>query len=162
MTTSCRTTAGLVRERPTPVTAIVADALDRVAPLAAARAVVLDTDLGDAAPAQRLRCDPAALSRALGNLLENAIQASPGGSVCVSLAGAGDDVVSLELLNEPASVPPAVRGALFERAVTARSRGGSGLGLAIARAAIKAHGGRVRFVEMGPPRVRVRVELPCG
>jgi hypothetical protein len=23
------------------------------------------------------------------------------------------------------------------------------------------HGGRVYFVEMGPPRVRVRVELPC-
>ena len=37
---------------------------------------------------------------------------------------------------------------------------GSGLGLAIARAAVEAHGGRVHFVELGPPRVRVRVELP--
>ena len=37
---------------------------------------------------------------------------------------------------------------------------GSGLGLAIARAAVEAHGGSVHFVELGPPRVRVRVELP--
>jgi len=30
----------------------------------------------------------------------------------------------------------------------------------IARAAVEAHGGRVHFVELGPPRVRVRIELP--
>jgi signal transduction histidine kinase len=58
-----------------------------------------------------------------------------------------------------------VRRHLFERAATgshdvAGKRKGSGLGLAIARAAIEAHGGRVSFVELGPPRVRVRVQLP--
>jgi signal transduction histidine kinase len=152
-------TAGLA-ERPMPFASVVADALDRVAPLAVARDVTLAADLGVADSPQRLRCDPGALARAIGNLLENAVQASPGGRVHVSLAGSDDDAFSLDLVNEPASVPPAVRGALFERAVTARPRGGSGLGLAIARAAIEAHGGRVRFVEMGPPRVRVRVELP--
>ena len=50
-----------------------------------------------------------------------------------------------------------MRRDLFERGAHAH---GSGLGLAIVRAAVEAHGGRVRFVEMGPPRVRVRLELP--
>jgi signal transduction histidine kinase len=74
--------------------------------------------------------------------------------------GAGGDVV-LDVVNEPAAVPREIRGRLFERAVTSREGKGSGLGLAIARAAVELHGGRVYFVEMGPPRVRVRVELPC-
>jgi signal transduction histidine kinase len=57
-------------------------------------------------------------------------------------------------------VADGVRRHLFERAVTSDGHKGSGLGLAIARAAVEAHGGRVRFVELGPPRVRVRIELP--
>jgi signal transduction histidine kinase len=65
--------------------------------------------------------------------------------------------VVVDVVNEPSEIASCVRDRLFERATTSR---GSGLGLAIARAAIEAHGGRVRFVEMGPPRVRVRIELP--
>jgi signal transduction histidine kinase len=155
-------TASLARERATPLQELVGDTLDRLAPLATARSVSVDADLAPGTGAHRsLRCDPAALSRALGNLLENAIQASPGGRVRLSAFDAGSDMVALDVVNEPASVPRDMRAALFERANTAGAHRGSGLGLAIARAAIEAHGGRVRFVEMGPPRVRVRVELPC-
>jgi signal transduction histidine kinase len=52
-----------------------------------------------------------------------------------------------------------VRERLFQRAPSGK-KNGTGLGLAIARAAVEAHGGRVRFLEMGPPRVTVRIELP--
>lgn len=160
LVTLARLETGGLAERPTAFASVVTGALDRVAPLAAARAVTVAADLGTGGSPQRLRCDAAALTRAISNLLENAVQASPGGRVQVSLAQATEGAVSLDLVNEPASVPPSVRSALFERCVTARPHSGSGLGLAIARAAIEAHGGRVRFVEMGPPRVRVRVELP--
>ena len=154
-------TAGLAPERPTPVAAVVADAIDRVAPLASARSVAIGSDVAADVPAgAHVRCDRAALSRALGNLLENAIEATPRGRVHVSLAGSRAGTLLLDVVNEPASVPPDVRGALFERATTSGKGRGSGLGLAIARAAVEAHGGRVRFVELGPPRVRVRVELP--
>jgi signal transduction histidine kinase len=100
------------------------------------------------------------LSRAIGNLLENAVVAAPGGRVDIDVQGRGRDALVVDVCNEPSTVPPEVRARLFERASTARTRGGSGLGLAIARAAIEAHGGRIRFVELGPPRVRVRLELP--
>jgi signal transduction histidine kinase len=153
-------TAGLAGERATSLDALVADAIERVAPMATARSVAIGSELVDRAAHGRLRCDPAALARALGNLLENAIEATPGGRVHVSIAASGAGEVHLDVVNEPASVPRDVRAVLFERAATSGKRRGSGLGLAIARAAVEAHGGRIQFVELGPPRVRVRVELP--
>ena len=150
-------TAALAPEAPTAVGAIVAQAVDRVAPLAAARGVAIASD--DEAGGRKLRCDAAAHSRAIGNLLENAVDATPGGRVTLELDDAGD-AVRLDVVNEPSCVPPAVRGRLFQRASSSGKDKGTGLGLAIARAAVEAHGGRVSLVELGPPRVRVRVELP--
>jgi len=111
------------------------------------------------APDPAVRGNAAALERALGNLLENAVDASAGGEVSVSLREAASGVV-LDVTNEPAFVPRDIQDRLFERAVTSRAGKGTGLSLAIARAAVEAHGGTIRFVELGPPRVRVRVELP--
>lgn len=107
-----------------------------------------------------MRGDREALTRALANLLENAVAASPGGSVALSIETPSPREVALDVVNEPGEVPVALRQRLFQRAATSRKGSGSGLGLAIARAAIEAHGGRVRFLELGPPRVRVRIELP--
>jgi len=153
--------ASLAPDGTSSVDALVEGALERVAPLASARGVVLDAPAdGPSRGSGRVRGDAAALARALGNLLENAVDASPGGHVQVSVEGDGRDGVAVDIVNEPASVPEAMRPLLFRRAATAGKRGGSGLGLAIARAAVEAHGGRLRFVELGPPRVVVRVELP--
>jgi signal transduction histidine kinase len=152
-------TAALAAERATSLNVVVAEAIDRVMPMATARSVALGSDLLRAG-APRLRCDPSALARALANLLENAIEATPGGRVHVSVAVADTQAVLLDVVNEPACVPREVRCSLFERAPTAGKPRGSGLGLAIARAAVEAHGGRLHFVELGPPRVRVRLELP--
>jgi signal transduction histidine kinase len=154
-------TASLGSERATLVRALIATAVDRVAPLASARGVSLETRVtvglrGDRA----FRCDPAALARALGNLLENAVDATPGGRVSVSFDGASRGPLCVDVVNEPASVPHEMRAGLFRRGGASRKPSSSGLGLAIARAAVEAHGGRVRLLEMGPPRVRVRVELP--
>jgi signal transduction histidine kinase len=107
-----------------------------------------------------VRCDAAAIGRALANLLENAVDATPGGDVSVSIDAQAPGSIFVDVVNEPSAVPREVRAHLFERAVTSGKGKGSGLGLAIARAAVEAHGGRVQFVELGPPRVRVRVELP--
>jgi signal transduction histidine kinase len=110
--------------------------------------------------AGKVRGDGNAISRALGNLIDNAVKATPEGKVEALVDERAADAVSIEISNAPSEVPADVRDRLFERAATSRRGSGSGLGLAIARAAIGAHGGRVRFVELGPPRVRVRVELP--
>jgi signal transduction histidine kinase len=154
-------TATLAVERTTSVGSLIAEAVDRVAPLATARGVALQTDLGTGRPAERsVRCDPAAIARALRNLLENAVDASPGGRVSVSFEGAAPGPLRVDVVNEPARVPREARESLFQRGRPGGKPGSTGLGLAIARAAVEAHGGRVRFLEMGPPRVRVRVELP--
>jgi two-component system sensor histidine kinase CreC len=153
-------TSALGDERSASLGAIVTRAIARVQPLAATRGVSVDADRA-LEPGPVLRCNAPALERALGNLLQNAVDATPGGQVRVSLDDGGRTGVVLDVVNEPASIPRAIRSRLFERAVTSREGRGSGLGLAIARAAVEVHGGRIYFVEMGPPRVRVRVELPA-
>jgi signal transduction histidine kinase len=139
---------------------VITRAVEQVAPLAAARGVTVQEGPGENAHDARVRCDGSAIGRALANLLENAVDATPGGAVSVSMDAHAKDAVFVDVVNEPAAVPREVRGHLFERAATAGKSGGTGLGLAIVRAAVEAHGGRVSFVELGPPRVRVRVELP--
>ena len=160
-------TAALGEESTVAVGAIVAQTLEAMKPLAEARGVTLvalsatQPVLGERLrPLGRLRCDPAAVARALGNLVENAVIATHRGTVSVSLHDGSAAFLVLEVLNEPASVPLEMRHRLFERAATSRRGSGSGLGLAIARAAVEAHGGQIKFVELGPPRVRVRIELP--
>jgi signal transduction histidine kinase len=150
-------TATIAPEQPLALGALIEDVLAALAPLAEAHRVSLPAP--KAVTRGRLRGDPAALTRALTNLVENAIDASPGGAVELALEER-DGLVMLELHNQPASIPPEIRDRLFERAITARKGDGTGLGLAIARAAIEAHGGHVRFTALGPPCVTVRIELP--
>lgn len=167
LVTLARLETASLDERSASLADVIGQALEQVTPLAAARGVALRgfREVGGEATS-RVRCDASAIGRALSNLLENAVDATPGGGaggVSVSVDARGKEAIFVDVVNEPACVPREMRGHLFERAITVRRTGsgrGTGLGLAIARAAVEAHGGRVTFVEMGPPRVRVRVELP--
>ena len=152
-------TAALAPDASMALSHVVDTALERIEPLAAARGVSLVSGAG--ALHSTLRGDAAALSRAIGNLLENAVEATPGGTVAVSLSESARGI-RVDVVNEPAAVVPEARERLFHRAASTGKKNGSGLGLAIARAAVEAHGGHVHFVEMGPPRVCVRIELPSA
>jgi len=150
-------TASISPEEATSVHELVHEALERVSPLAEATHVAVCSKL-EASDA--LRCDPSAIGRAIANLLENAVAANPGGAVEIASSAPDRSTLVLDVINEPACIPPHARKRLFERSPKSRDGRGSGLGLAMARAAVEAHGGTVRFIEMGPPRVRVRIELP--
>jgi signal transduction histidine kinase len=152
-------TASLSPDERTSMGALVRDALERIEPLAEATNVSVSSG-GGRGEGDHLRCDPAAIGRALGNILENAVTATPGGKVDIAVDVARHDTIVVDVVNEPASIPLDARRRLFERAPKSKSGRGSGLGLAMVRAAVEAHGGTIRFVEMGPPRVRVRLELP--
>jgi len=89
---------------------------------------------------------PRSLSRALMNLVENAIKYTPaGGKVELSLRTAEGHAL-LAVQDSGIGIAPADAERIFEPfvrldAARARETGGSGLGLAIARSIVEAHGG---------------------
>jgi two-component system sensor histidine kinase CreC len=106
----------------------------------------------------RVRGDATWLSRAVVNLVNNAVIHSSG-AVTVGVERSADDVVLR--VRSQGEIPRHVRHRLFRRFVTTRAdKGGSGLGLAIVRAVAEAHGGRVDLADAGPPEVEFRLTLP--
>jgi two-component system, OmpR family, sensor histidine kinase MprB len=89
-----------------------------------------------------LNGEPAALERAVTNLLDNAAKWSPpGGTVTVRLVGG-----ALEVADQGPGIDEADLAHVFERfyrSPEARTMPGSGLGLAIVRQVAENHGGRV-------------------
>lgn len=105
---------------------------------------------------------PAALKRAMANLIDNAIKY--GGCADVTLApGGGNALVTID--DQGPGIPSEARERVFApfvRLETSRSRdtGGTGLGLAVARAAIRAHGGDITLADRPGGGLRVSVSLP--
>ncbi|MFI5590050.1 ATP-binding protein [Amycolatopsis sp. NPDC051758] len=103
--------------------------------------VAFEAELADADVLAR----PAALERAVLNVLDNAAKWSPpGGSVQVTMSVEGD-TVRVRVDDEGPGIPEADLPHVFERfyrADTARALPGSGLGLAIVEQVITQHGGR--------------------
>ena len=107
-------------------------------------------------------CRPAALRRALRNLLENA--AAYGGRATVRIER-DDEEIRIVVEDEGPGVPEADLGRVFEpfvRLEASRSRdtGGSGLGLAIARSIVRGHGGDIALGNRAEGGLRATVALP--
>ncbi|GAA2876181.1 HAMP domain-containing sensor histidine kinase [Streptosporangium fragile] len=148
---------------------LVADALAGVEQLARAKGVRLTGELGPMAPVQ---ADAGELSRALRNLVVNAIRHTPGDGTVWVRAAVRDGVACLSVADCCGGIPPddlprvfdvAFRG---EAARTPRSDGagagaGAGLGLAIARGIVEAHQGSIGVVNTGPG-CRFEIRLPLS
>jgi signal transduction histidine kinase len=108
----------------------------------------------------RVRGDPIWISRAISNLIDNALAHSPPETpVFVRTRRIGEQV-ELHISNAGA-ISAYVRERLFRRFVTTRGdKGGTGLGLAIVRAVAEAHGGQAELLRAGPPDVEFRLLLP--
>lgn len=91
--------------------------------------------------------DAARLSRAVGNLVGNAIQhGEPGAAIHVRIDGSQAAMVRVEVRNQ-GLIPQSVRAHLFEPFRRGSDSGvkGLGLGLYIVQQVAEAHGGRVTF-----------------
>jgi signal transduction histidine kinase len=90
------------------------------------------------------RFDENRVSRALQNLIRNAIEAMgpQGGTLTIEAGLQGDDLV-ISVADTGPGIPDEIRGRLFQSFVTARKQGGTGLGLAIVKKTVDEHGGRV-------------------
>jgi signal transduction histidine kinase len=150
-----------IPSEPVDVTELADEAIEVLRPVANRAGVTLRLD------ADRRTVVPGgteAVSRALRNLIENAIRhAPPGSEVVVEVRSATGATVRV-LDQGPGFDPGFIDHAFdrFTRADDARSRdtGGSGLGLAIARGFVDALGGEI-WAEPGPGG-KVAFHLPAG
>jgi signal transduction histidine kinase len=97
--------------------------------------------------------DQEKLGRVLVNLLDNAMKYSPDGVPVTLTANAGDDCVTVSVIDEGPGIPENERERIFERfaqvAGTHSTRRGFGLGLTFCKLIIEALGGYI-WVEPGP------------
>jgi signal transduction histidine kinase len=90
--------------------------------------------------------DPHLLTRAIENLLDNALRHTPGGGVIRITCHDGDTTITFSVADTGPGIPPDDLPRIFSplfRADTSRSRstGGAGLGLVITQRILRAHGG---------------------
>jgi PAS domain S-box-containing protein len=152
-----------VDPRPTPVAAMIREAVESQRASVAAKSLTVRVD----SPAElSVRADPVRLRQVLDNLVSNAVKYTPaGGAVRVAAAAHGDEVV-VTVTDTGMGVPPEQYAQLFDRFFRASNavRGGikgTGLGLAITRAIVEAHGGRVTAAPSPSGGCTFTVTLPA-
>ena len=151
----------LVRER-CDLALVVQECVTLLQPLAAERAVTLETELASLV----VLGDRARLAQVVTNLVGNAIRYNKdGGKVRVTLVASGLEAV-LSTSDTGIGIPLADQPRVFERffrADPARSRdGGTGLGLAICSSIVAAHGGAISFESKPGEGTTFVVRLPLA
>lgn len=106
------------------------------------------------------RFDEERVSRAIHNLVRNAIEAmeDKGGRLTLYATTTADSMV-IEVSDTGPGVPVAIAGRIFQSFVTANKPGGTGLGLAIVKKIVDEHGGEVS-VDSSEAGATFRIILP--
>lgn len=112
-----------------------------------------------------VRADVALLSRAVGNILANALRHNPPGTrVAVRVEDAQPGWCAVEVADNGEGIAEEDLPRLFERhwkgSQNEAQSAGSGLGLAIAREVAELHGGHIRAESTQGSGATFRVELP--
>jgi signal transduction histidine kinase len=101
------------------------------------------------------------LNQVWANLLDNAIDATPGGRVRIEADAAGDNVI-VRVIDDGPGIPAEIAGRIFDPFFTTKEVGqGAGLGLDIARRIVQRHRGAID-VSTGPAGTEFRVTLPAS
>jgi len=105
--------------------------------------------------------EPRLLENMFGNLIKNAVEASPeGGGVTVALRAEGGTMVTE--IHNAGVIPEDIRDRFGERYATSGKAGGSGLGAYSARLIAVAHGGSLDFTTSEQEGTTLIVSLPRG
>ena len=141
-----------LEEAPFDVRQTVEDAVDLVAPGAAAKGVELAYLVGDGVPGVVVG-DASRVRQVLVNLLSNAVKFTARGSVCVRVAAAppgadGRTALRVSVEDTGIGIAPDKVGSVFGSftqadASTTREYGGTGLGLAISKRLVEMMGGEI-------------------
>lgn len=135
-------------QAPTPVDlkSLLGDLVDLFERIAGARKVRLLFD-GDNLP--KVQAFPGQLSQVFGNLMKNAIEASPSDSAVVIRARAVRrgyrNGVSVTIHDRGQGIPSGIRNNIFDPFFTTKELKGSGLGLWVSKSLVARHEGTIRF-----------------
>ena len=135
---------------------VVDECVDECRPRALAHTVDVRVD---ATPIE-ITLDKHKIKQALGNVLDNAIDAAPRGSVVEIAASAPNGTVRIAVRDRGDGVAPEIRKRLFTPFCTTKPDG-VGVGLALAKELVDAHGGRLEW-EPAEPGARFVLTLPRG
>lgn len=118
----------------------------------------VSVDIAAGAQDSELAGSPRHLTQLVRNLVRNAVQASRGKPVTVTLKKY-DRTLLLEVRDQGQGVPPEDIPHLFERFYS-RSHGGTGLGLSVVKRVAEQHGGQVEVETHVGKGTCMRVKLP--
>jgi CHASE2 domain-containing sensor protein/signal transduction histidine kinase len=141
---------------------LVREVADNYWPLAKERDI--NIVLSDQSDYSFVLAEPDMLSRAIGNLIDNAIKFSPdGGTIEIDITRTADDV-SVSILDHGKGIEPSILPRLFTRFATdGNQKGrakGTGLGLTFVDAVIARHKGRIEATNVKGEGARFVVSLP--
>lgn len=138
------------------------DAVESLAPTAAAAGVRVVLEAGDAV---HVLASPVSLARVIRNLVDNGIRHAPAGST-VRVTVTAERGALVRVTDDGPGFPDDFRDHAFERFTRSdpsrtRQSGGGGLGLAIARGLVEAHGGEIWIEDSANASVAFRVPTPA-
>ena len=107
-----------------------------------------------------IQADSGALTQALINLMENAIEATDKGVVKLSARRTGTSVV-IEVSDTGCGVEADRKERLFLPYYSTKEKG-TGLGLAIVQRIVKDHDGRISVHDTTPRGTRFEIEIPAS
>jgi PAS domain S-box-containing protein len=151
-----------ISRRPEAIGALMSTTADLLAPLAASRAVTLETELEAGLPLVDI--DPDRIAQVLSNLVGNALKYTPeGGHVKMRAVRKGTGVL-VTVQDTGVGIAPDDLPFVFDRFWQSKrtDRSGAGLGLAIALGITRAHGGTLTLESEPGKGTAVLLTLPAA
>lgn len=143
---------------PVDAKALVVSTIGELGPLAGLRSVKLETE----GVGREVMAEPHFLALAVRNLLENAINHSPGGGVVTCRIGQSVTALTVCIEDDGPGAPETELSRVTEKFFRGRNKSstGSGLGLAIAEIAMARIGGEMRFQNRQPHGFGATLVIP--
>ncbi|PJF39690.1 MAG: hypothetical protein CUN55_13770 [Phototrophicales bacterium] len=137
-------TGRAINTQPLPVKDVIVQSIEDVVPLAEARRITIEQQIGD----HEAYLDPPRIRQVMVNLLSNAIKYSEAGSKVTVRTSHTNNAVIVEVCDEGVGIPAEDIPRIFERFYRVekdahRAREGTGLGLAIVKSIVEQHGGEI-------------------